>query len=581
MKVQFLNYQSPKLALNQRSTTEKKQDLSSYSCQNSFGLISRPDLTFHPSFGMLKKTKLDEYQLACANKFSAPLEKFNTNEDFNSWASKKLTEKTDLTQYKNIDHYVKNGVRDNLEEWKSYLSNDDFYKNNPSLCLIIFYGITSELSQCNKTYPPFLHVDVLSETVEQLKKRIQSNPKENFDFNKMYQNNLRSEYTKGETRKSGDGYWVKINSKENDPENFEENIKKIKALSCKTWCTRSTLAEAHLKNGDFYVYLENNKPKLAVAFDKDEIDQIKNEENEDEIPEEYADTIKSFTEEINLKNAEKDKKRMIELNKIKEKFAKDLQDKKYENILKHLGYDVKVIDEGMLELSKFKQPDYFTLEQYGIDENELFKNVKKITGHADFENSKVKNLGSLKTIGGNANFKNSEITNLGNLETIGRYVSFEDTKIADLGNLKSIGEDADFKHSKITNLGKLKFIGRDADFRHSKITDLGKLKSIGNNAFFYYSEITNLGSLETIGGDACIGCSKVNNLGNLHTIGGDADFYDTEITDLSNLQYIGRDVRFDNAYEVTGNVKYVGENVYSSDKIVIDKNELPFYKPAE
>ena len=45
-----------------------------------------------------------------------------------------------------------------------------------------------------------------------------------------------------------------------DPFNKEANIKKLEILSCKNWCTRSSVdkAEAALEDGDFYIYLVRN-----------------------------------------------------------------------------------------------------------------------------------------------------------------------------------------------------------------------------------------------------------------------------------------------------------------------------------
>ena len=575
MKVQFFDYQIPQLALNQRSASEKKQDLSSYPCKkpsnqamqskynvllNSFqgrkvdclcdaetssarrlghmlistknGLIARPDLAFHPSFsvsfGMLKKTKLDEYQLACANKFIAPLEKFNTNEDFNSWACKKLEEKTDLTQYKNEEPLVQDAVRKDLKEWKEYLYSDVVYRENPALSLIIFDAITKDISPDTHAFPPVLQKNVLSNTIGQLKDRIKSDPKSGFDFNKNYQNNLRLEYSK-DIEDVGDGnyenHWVKVSSKIHDPEHFEENVNKLKALSCKSWCTRSTHAESYLNNGDFWVYLENNKPKLGVRFDGDKIAEIEGEKNNQKIPLNYLDTIKTFVADHGFEGAENDiknaKNAKEQIKELHEKYSKDFENNKYDKILNELGIQTTVLDNGMLELTEFDQPYNFTFEELGLDENELFKQVEKIS----------------KT----ANFIYSKVTDLGNLQSIGVDATFINSKVTDLGNLHSIGEDAYFEGSKITSLANLKSIGGRAYFGNSKVTDLGNLQSIGGNAFFRNSEVTDLGNLQSIGGSAI----------------------------------------FDNAYKVTGNVEHIGESVYSKGGEIKEKSKLPFYKPAE
>ena len=88
------------------------------------------------------------------------------------------------------------------------------------------------------------------------------------------------------------------------------------------------------------------------------------------------------------------------------------------------------------------------------------KKLKFISGDADFENSKITDLGNLTTIGGDAYFGNSKITDLGNLTTIGGSAYFDDySQITDLGNLTTIGGYVFFHNSQITDLGKLKEVG--------------------------------------------------------------------------------------------------------------------------
>lgn len=533
MKVQFRNHCNAQISsLNSHYIAKNKRNsVNSYACENSFELISRPDLIFKPTFGAIKKSQLNEYDLACANKFKAPMDKFKSQKDFDIWAEKKLKEKTDLSQYKNNDKTIQDAVRKDLKRWKNYLSSDDLYKNTPALSLIIFNAITEDISHDTHAFPPILHKAVLSKTIGQLKGQMKYDPKSNFNFNKMYQNNLRLAYTKDEVEEIENedpnvpktGLWVKIPSKINDPKNFEENVNKLKALSCKSWCTRETHAEEYLSTGDFYVYLENNKPKVGIRFNRNIIAEIQGEQNNQKIPLKYIDKIKSFVEENKFRGCEgvleRAEKANEKIKEIRENFAQDFKDKKYENILKYLGMDVKVLDDGMFELAEFDQPIEFSFEELGLDENELFKKVKTITGDAEFEDSKVTDLGNLESIEKDAYCTNSKFISMGKLRSIVGSVYFQNSKITNLGNLKSIGSNAVFKNSAVRDLGKLETIGGDAYFTHSEISDLGNLKYIGEDAHFNESKITSLGNLEYIGGDAQFKDSKVFDLGKLHTIG--------------------------------------------------------------
>ena len=82
--------------------------------------------------------------------------------------------------------------------------------------------------------------------------------------------------------------------KENDPENFEANVEKLKTLSHKNWCTKSFNAEPYLSQGDFHVYLENGEPKLGIRFIGSKIQEIQGEQNNGQIPLKYFDIFQKL-----------------------------------------------------------------------------------------------------------------------------------------------------------------------------------------------------------------------------------------------------------------------------------------------
>ena len=383
---------------------------------------------FLPSFG-IRKDNLSGFELICAQQLKPLIEKFITKNDFLSWIKQKLVEKTDLNLYINEKDIVQKDVRHILSEWKNYLLKDDRYKNDPPLSLIIFNSITRGLAPNNRFYPPILCEDVLTETVEQLNKVLVGNPNAKFDFNKLYQNNLLLKYSKNvfDSAKDSEGHeigrWVRISSKENDPQEFSENVKKLQALSYKNWCTRvAEESQYYLDRGDFYIYLEDNKPRVGIRFDDNEILQIEGRKNNKQIPLEYIDIIKSFVFKNGFSGLEKEIRKRDnaakEIKVIHEKFADDFKNKEYKNILNYFGFNVKVDENGMFEISHFQQPNDFTFEELGINENELFKKISRISRNAYFEESKVTDLGSLQIIGNDAFFDEKIGKIFGNLVNI-------------------------------------------------------------------------------------------------------------------------------------------------------------------
>lgn len=116
--------------------------------------------------------------------------------------------------------------------------------------------------------------------------------------------------------------WVKIPSKEHDPKNFDKNVEKLKILSYKSWCIKSFNAKPYLEKWDFHIYLENGKPKMAIRFVKDQIEEVQGEKNNGQIPFQYVEELKSYLKDQdlpfdniknNIKDAEKIKQEYEEL----------------------------------------------------------------------------------------------------------------------------------------------------------------------------------------------------------------------------------------------------------------------------
>ena len=498
------------------------------------------------SFGAMRKKEFEGIDLAVVQKFKAPIEKFNSNTDLQNWAGEKaeaITEK----DFGGRSEETKIQRKAMLKEWFNYVFNEnDAYKNTTAL--LILNAITKNLKPDNDNIPPVLNKGVLADCIYKIDKNTKNDPKYRFDLNKMYQNNLRAAYLYDAETNTGetDTKWVIIPSKNNDYENFEANVEKLKALSYKTWCTKSNNAEPYLAQGDFHVYLENGKPKLGVRFVGDEIEEIQGEKNNGRIPIDYFDIIQNHISENNLrltdnakdeiKSAETAKK---EIKKIKKDLKESIKNNDVKTIYRYFGINAKEGKTGYLTISEYKQPSKdYTFKDLGIDENKLIEKVKSINGNANFRNSMLTDLSNIKYINGNAFFGHSQVSNLGNLKSIGGHANFRYSTITSLGNLKSIGKDAYFSYSKITGLGNLESIGGNADFRDSEITSLGNLESIGWNAYFQNSKITSLGNLESIGGSVDFRNSEITSLGNLKSIGGNADFRNSKITSLGNLESI-------------------------------------------
>ena len=532
------------------------------------------------SFGSMKKREFDGIDLAVVEKFKAPIEKFNTNADLQSWAEDRANAiaAKDFGGRRPETIIQRKAI---IKEWSDYILNEnDAYTNTTAL--LILNAITKDLKPDNDKNPPVLNKGVLADCIYEIKQNTKNDPKYQFDLNKMYQNKLRAFYLDDTTTETGETAtkWVIIPSKKHDPENFEANVEKLKALSNNTWCTKSNNAEPYLSEGDFHVYLENGQPKLGVRFVGDEIEEIQGERNNGRIPFGYLDVMQKHIRENDLQlgnKAEQEinsaKKVQQEIQKIKSdlKLQEAIKNNDYTTIFNYFGIATKKGKDGYLTISEYRQPsEDYTFKDIGIDENKLYElaKIKKIKESASFNDSQIRDLGCLESIGGYASFIDSQVSDLGNLKHIGGDAYFGGSQISDLGNLKHIGGDAYFGGSQISDLGYLESIGGGAYFEGSQINDLGNLRFIGGYAEFNDSQISDLGNLRFIRGNVWFSDSQVSDLGNLESIGGDADFRNSQITNLGNLKDIGGTAHFSNSQ-----IKYLGKVDIGGD-IYIEDSQL-------
>ncbi len=420
------------------------------------------------SFEAMKKNQFKGADRLCVEKFKAPIEKFNSNEDLQNWAGKFLQEIN--------EHDYKGRSSGTCEErvilkqaWYNYLKNIEKCSN--TLSLIVMHAFTKDLGVFDDNLPPILNKTIFADILNNLKKGIDTN------INKNYQNSLFKFFYGDNLSEEKETKWIEIPSKIKDPDNFEANIAKLQTLSHNNWCTRNVYAKKYLQDGDFHILMNKNSAIIGVRFLGDRVEQIQAAENNGEIPlkyfEEVINHLKRYKkldyakEEINetqkvykyLQKYRKDLKKAIEkkdylsifdyFGMLPDETHKELMWKKLNplNILKKNNDNInKNIVLKYYSLPKISDPKMplinktcISFSDIGIDENEMFKSVDMIEGDADFTHSALTSLWNLEIINGDANFTFSSIKDLGKLEHIGGDVNFEYSKISDLKNLKYIG----------------------------------------------------------------------------------------------------------------------------------------------
>lgn len=572
MEIRFpVNY-SYNIQVKPHSTNKQESEGKSYS-----PISSVCPAYFSPSFMAMKEKDFVGTDRYVVEKYKAPVSSFNSHKDFDAWAKEKC-EEIKNKDYKGRNEETAKKRKEMVKQWKSTLS-DSLY--TPAQTLLVMDSITKPLGENGYTLPPECNENILRQSLFTVINEIEENPnKKECDFNRIYQKNLkafnraRKDMSYEELNRPSIGAnmtgWVKIPSKENEPERFGDNLIKFATLYGR-WCSKST---NDLLEEDQHFYLENGVPKFQFSFYEDELCGYSKIGGGGNIPFRYYDECCRYINENNFKVSDSIEEQLEHRKKTIEKYTpliKELKEMSPEEIFKTLDIETEKDENGMLSISHFDRSekmkkDGVTFEDLEINLEELLKNVKEIKGNADFSNLTIKEIPNLELIGGDANFfqakidkmnklrevkkegdfRGAKINDLSGLERIGGYTRLNRSIIGNMSNFREYGDNIDLQYAEIEDLSGLKTIKR-CSFHCTKIGNLSGLETIEENASFSFSEIGDLSGLKTIGGEAWFMGAKIGNMDGLEKIGSNAIFCDSEIPQLPNLTEIGGSADFKNA----------------------------------
>jgi hypothetical protein len=317
-----------------------------------------------------------------------------------------------------------------MAEWKSFLENPEQIlsdgtqynpelvkkiKDNPSLRFIIWHSVSGELKANNRYIPVPFDEKALLETIkgfEQIAPKDRKVRCASLSFLEVYTHRLRDNLLMNIGLSGDKPVWVKVQSIAHDAANRDKNIAKLEILSCRNWCTRSSVdkAEAALEDGDFYIYLKRGKselwePVIGMTTSSGKIDQIQGVENNNIIPLGLVEDVKKFIEAKHLKchsgvsdEGPKAYQAILISEKLNEtipdvkpsyNFARAIKDENAPAIFHFLKVPLKQLEDGMYEIGSYR-PVYslnpksgisVPYSMFGINEDELLKNVKIIRGN--------------------------------------------------------------------------------------------------------------------------------------------------------------------------------------------------------
>ncbi len=427
------------------------------------------------AFGAMKKSQFSPLDLTCVNLYKAPIEKFNSTEDFYTWADNKTQEILTSKKLKtpaDEDKIFAPKLRI-INDWTNALLKENKGKYSPAVVYMMLDSLFKHLKFDEREVPFEFEQNILDITVDEMQKTLQKNPKEIFNFAKLYSSNLRAKYINEEKQNQGydisydKPFWVRIPSQGHDPENYLENVKKLKAMSSPKWCTRLDYkAEGALEDNDFFICVKGNEAKVGIRSIWDGVFDVQGKLNDNYFPFKYVTIIDDKIAKEGLRISEQSKFPTYDnIARSTKQIWDDIPDaiinKDYYKIFEYLDLEPELLESGLYSIKEFRGIPAFIRyfdNKYGYSEEEYLSKIQIIRGNATFKDNKVKDTGNIEYIGGKVCFYEGEIEKLSKIKKIGGSCTLYNSKISDLGELEEINGGLTVSNTPLKNLGKLKRI---------------------------------------------------------------------------------------------------------------------------
>lgn len=351
--------------------------------------------------------------------------------------------------------------------------------------------------------------------------------------------------------------WRKIPRTSMDSPNFNNVVAEVQSISSAKWCTRTTHASPYIQRGDFWVYISNGSPAIAIRFDGADVAEIQGPANNGTIPYQYAGEVKNLLDSGQLGVLKPKTKMSLEIAIEKANLLEDIKNGSVREEEKaagvHFDYteagqdtvrifvnkngeitiwgDCKIVGpnkvsrvEGRLTIQEGESARFLTsVRDLKMERDSSAPLITEVLGNAEFNQDTSTPL--LTTIGGNADILAGAFVPL--LKTInGELMAYSESSFP---SLVSVGGNA-FVAGK-ASLPLLKTVDGIANFYSESF--FPSLTRIGSSASFYGN--TSMPVLEYVGGSCNL--EREANVPMLTTILGNASI--REGTIVNSLQKIG------------------------------------------
>ena len=309
--------------------------------------------------------------------------------------------------------------------------------------------------------------------------------------------------------------WRKIPKTSSDSPNFDKTVAEVQSISSTKWCTRTTHASIYIQGGDFWVYIHNGQPAIAIRFSGETVAEIQGQANNGTIPYQYAGEVKNLLDSGELGKLMPSTKRSLDMAIEKSFMLEEVKKGSTRELTEHAG--IRLDDDSrMFEL---ENGDVVVWGDCSITAYATNR-VVKIIGNADFMAGSM--APRLTEISGEAVIREESFLPL--LKTIGGYGDIraykseqgEQAYLVSLPSLTTIGGSANIKAG--ASLPMLTRIDGYASIQGG--ASVPSLTTVGST-FNIYKNLS-VPSLTTVGGHLTMDAEAF--APSLTTVVGDANF---------------------------------------------------------
>lgn len=194
---------------------------------------------------------------------------------------------------KTILQAINSDKQKSFKRWWDYMSKD--YRDNPAFFYSILNPIIESSPSAQKNGPPPAHREAVSLIKDEIETKgvNQMNIFKKFTKTSFSLDKETSEFIDIDKDRS----WIRVDSKIRDQSNFTSNQEKLMRFATDSgWCIgQEGMSNTYLSKGDFWLYFEHKRPKVAIRLLKDKkVEEIRGLYNKQDALDPYWEPVTSF-----------------------------------------------------------------------------------------------------------------------------------------------------------------------------------------------------------------------------------------------------------------------------------------------